>query len=134
MTVSLGRDEFYYADRRIWLDQRGTLLIDPTSEWGYFITVITMSHDATHWGEAGFQTPQIDRPVIVGHGAWILSNSILYNCIIHEGAVVALGSVVRSCEVAPYTMVAGNPARVVARYADGQWNYLEGESKWRVLA
>lgn len=131
MTVSLGHEDLYFGDRHIWLDRRGTLLIDPTSEWGYFITVITQSHETAHWKEDGFQAQQVDRPVIVERNAWILSNSILYNCIIHEGAVVALGSVVRSQEVMPWTMVAGNPARIVARYADGKWNYVIG--KFEVL-
>lgn len=134
MTVSLGHDDLYYNDRHCWLDRRGTLTIDPTSEWGYFITVITMSHDTAHWKEAGFQAPMIDRPVIVERGAWILSHAILYNCIIHEGAIVAIGAVIRSQEVMPWTMVAGNPARSVARYAEGQWHYTEGYSKWEVLA
>jgi len=69
--------------------------------------------------------------VIVKNHAWIGSGALLYNCVIGEGAVVAIGSVVRSCEVAPRVIVAGNPAKVIARWDDG-WVY--NQKKWRVLA
>jgi acetyltransferase-like isoleucine patch superfamily enzyme len=73
----------------------------------------------------------MDCPVIVDKGAWIGSNSVLYNCHIGEGAIVAIGTVVRSQEVKPWVMVAGNPARVMARYVDEHWQYLN--QKWEVL-
>ena len=67
------------------------------------------------------------RPVIIDDYAWIASDTVLYNCHIGEGAVVSVGSVVRSRDVPPWTMVEGNPAQVIARYdhAQGQWIYLD---------
>lgn len=129
--ASLGHDEQYYTIRNIKLDQRGTLVIDAGSHWGFNITVFTQSHSTRDWKEIGFQSTTLDRPVIVGRGAWIGSNSVLYNCKIGEGAIVSIGSVVRSQEVGPYVMVAGNPARIVARYIDSQWQYVA--EKWEVL-
>lgn len=131
MTVLLGHDEGYFHQRHISLDMRGPLTIDAGSHWGFNVTVFTQSHSTADWREVGFQTTTLSRPVIVERGAWIGSNSILYNCKIGEGAIVAIGSVVRSQEVAPYTMVAGNPARVVARYIDGAWQHVT--PKWEVL-
>jgi galactoside O-acetyltransferase len=55
------------------------------------------------------------RPVIINDKAWIGFNAILLKgVVIGEGAVVAAGSVVTK-DVEPWTMVAGNPARVIKR-------------------
>ena len=125
-----GHDEHYYAVRRVRLDPRGTLRIDPTSHWGFDVAVITASHQASD-----LKSGIVDRPVIVGPHTWVASNAVLYNCVIGEGAIVAAGTVVRSCEVRPWTMVAGNPPQVIARCPDqrpgGEWVYLA--DKWTVL-
>jgi len=53
------------------------------------------------------------RPVKIGDNVWIGCNSlILKGVTIGEGAVVAAGSVVTK-DVAPGTLVGGNPARVL---------------------
>jgi len=123
-------DDAYYAMRRISLDRRGTLNIHPESHWGFDIHVITAGHDLEDW----FMGP-IAKSVTVGAYAWICSNAVLYNCVIGEGAVVAVGSVVRSCEVRPWTMVAGNPPEVIGfcpdEKPDSPWIYTA--DKWRVL-
>jgi galactoside O-acetyltransferase len=55
------------------------------------------------------------RPVIINDKSWIGFNAILLKgVVIGEGAVVAAGSVVTK-DVEPWTMVAGNPARVIKR-------------------
>jgi len=58
-------------------------------------------------------TGVIVRPIRIGDKAWIGFNSIILKGIqIGEGAIVGAGSVVTK-DVAPYTIVAGNPARVI---------------------
>ncbi|MGR9087534.1 MAG: acyltransferase [Gammaproteobacteria bacterium] len=53
------------------------------------------------------------RPIVVHDKAWIGFNSILLKGVtIGEGAVVGAGSVVTR-DVAPYTLVAGNPAKFI---------------------
>jgi acetyltransferase-like isoleucine patch superfamily enzyme len=55
------------------------------------------------------------RPVIIGNGVWIGTRCMIFPGVkIGDGSVVAAGSVVRS-HVPAYTVVAGNPARVVFR-------------------
>jgi|Deesub1362A_J573_1020465.scaffolds.fasta_scaffold00550_14 maltose O-acetyltransferase len=55
----------------------------------------------------------IDKPVIIEDGVWIASNAIILPGVrIGKGAVVAAGAVVIK-DVAPYTLVAGVPAKVV---------------------
>ena len=60
-------------------------------------------------------------PVIVGNDVYIgFGTTIIAPVIIGNGAVVAAGSVVTK-NVAPYTIVAGNPAREIGkRFSDGE--------------
>jgi acetyltransferase-like isoleucine patch superfamily enzyme len=58
------------------------------------------------------------RPVTIGRAAWIgFDACILPGVTIGEGAIVGARSVVMS-DVDPFTIVAGNPARVVRRLTD----------------
>jgi acetyltransferase-like isoleucine patch superfamily enzyme len=53
------------------------------------------------------------RPIRIGRGAWIGARSIILKGVhVGEGAIVGAGSVVTK-DVAPFTMVAGNPARLI---------------------
>lgn len=58
------------------------------------------------------------RPVRIGRAAWIgFDSCVLPGVTIGEGAVVGARSVVAS-DVAPFTIVGGNPARVVRRLTE----------------
>ncbi len=57
--------------------------------------------------------PDACREVIIGNNVWIGKGSIILKGVtIGDGAIVAAGSVVTK-DVPPYTVAAGNPARVV---------------------
>lgn len=54
-----------------------------------------------------------ERPVVVGNDVWIGANAcVLRGVTIGEGAIVGAGSVVTH-DIPPFTLVAGNPARVI---------------------
>lgn len=54
-----------------------------------------------------------DMPVTIRQDAWIGAHSlVLRGVTIGEGAIVAAGSVVTK-DVPPFTIVAGNPAKIV---------------------
>lgn len=54
------------------------------------------------------------RPIVIEDNVWVGSRSIIFPGVtIGEGSVVSAASLVRD-DVPPYTLVAGNPARVVA--------------------
>ena len=127
---TVGHTEKYFGERGCRLDCRGPLVIHPESRWGFFVTVITKSHQRSK-NDTLTDGALVDRPVIVDRDAWIGSGATLYNCHIGEGAIVSVGAVVRSQEVKPFVMVAGNPARVIARCIDGEWIY--SGFKWEVL-
>jgi hypothetical protein len=72
-----------------------------------------------------------DNPLAIGHDVWIGARVIvLAKCRrIGDGAVIGAGSVVTR-DVEPFTIVAGNPARVLRpRFPEDMANRI-AESKW----
>ena len=96
------------------------LTIADASTWGHEVKIITLTHDPRP-GQRGGVTP---RPVTVHRGAFLGAFSLLYNCEIGEDAIVACGTVVRSCLVPPRVIVAGNPAAIVARWHSGAQRFV----------
>jgi acetyltransferase-like isoleucine patch superfamily enzyme len=130
---TVGHPWSYFERRGCVLDCRGPLVIDPTSHWGFGVRVITRSPATDAWPVLGHT---IDRGVTVEMGAWIGSYSVLTGCRIGRFSIVAAGTVVRGQDVGPGVMVAGNPARVIARWDGAQWVYEPAEVSGfgRVLA
>ncbi len=88
-------------------------------EWGMLahgVTILTGIHDVTKFGaERQTAVPVSGRDVVIEEGAWLAANvTVLGPCRIGAHAVVAAGSLVRH-DVAPFTFVAGVPARVIGR-------------------
>jgi acetyltransferase-like isoleucine patch superfamily enzyme len=69
----------------------------------------------------GDHPERLSRPVAVGDDVWIGYGAVVLSGLaVGRGAVVAAGSVVAS-DVAPYDIVAGNPARPIGRrFADDE--------------
>lgn len=129
LPLTVGLPWSYFAKRGCFLDCRGPLVIDAKSWWGVGVRVLTESHDiAAGPGRMGATVPY---GVTVEAGAWIGSFALLAGCAIGAGSIVAAGSVVRGQTVAPGVMVAGNPARVIARWNGERWAY---ENYERMLA
>jgi len=63
------------------------------------------------------------QPIRIGRAAWIgFDVCVLPGVTIGEGAIVGARSVVTG-DIPPYTIVAGNPARVVRRLSPEEMNY-----------
>ncbi len=61
-----------------------------------------------------------ERPVKVGSDVWIGANTcVLRGVTIGEGAIVGAGSVVTH-DIPPFTIAAGNPARVISELKDSE--------------
>jgi acetyltransferase-like isoleucine patch superfamily enzyme len=80
-------------------------------------------HDVTDWlagdGQRKAWNTVAIRPITIGNKAWIGCNAIILCVDIGEGAVVGAGSVVTR-NVEPWTIVAGNPARVIRDIPEGK--------------
>ena len=67
---------------------------------------------------------------IIGNDVWIGQNvTVLPGVHIGDGAIIGLNSVVGS-DIAPYTIVAGNPAKVIRKRFDNQLIKLLLKLKW----
>lgn len=84
---------------------------------GKRVTISDNNHGSTDMQD--LRLPPEERPVvskgeiIIGDNVWIGENSIiLAGVTIGEGAVIAAGSIVTK-NVPPYTVVAGNPAKIL---------------------
>jgi len=61
-----------------------------------------------------------EKPVVIADDAWIGANAIILRGVtVGTGAIVGAGSVVSS-DVAPFTIVSGNPAREVRKLAEDE--------------
>ena len=105
--ISIGRHSV--VGRNCWLDGRGGLRIGDNVSINRGVWLISGDHDLNHP-----DFPERFERIEVGDRAFFGSRAMVLKGVrIGEGAVVAAGAVVTR-DVAPYTIVAGNPARPVA--------------------
>jgi acetyltransferase-like isoleucine patch superfamily enzyme len=80
---------------------------------------IVMTHiKAPHLLRDKGYVPTVLKPVVLKSHSFIGVNAVVMPGVtVGEGAVVTSGSVVLA-DVPPYTMVSGNPARIVKRFVD----------------
>jgi acetyltransferase-like isoleucine patch superfamily enzyme len=92
----------------------GTITVGKDAFFGHDVAVLTGTHDIEKFGrERQLAFPRSGRDVVVGEGVWLASHVLVLGPVtIGEHAVVAGGSLVRE-DVAPYTVVAGRPAKLV---------------------
>lgn len=113
LAIALAKSDIYYAtviDEGVHLSDDGHLIIGARR-----IGRATIIHDGVTIGiKAG---PDFALP-IVGENVWIGSNCVIYGDIaIGDGASI-LPDTVLSMNVPPGAVVAGNPARIIARNFD----------------
>jgi acetyltransferase-like isoleucine patch superfamily enzyme len=92
----------------------GDIRVGRYAFFGHGVAVLTGAHDITKFGrERQTEIPRSGRDITIGEGVWIASHALVFGpCQIGEHAVVAGGSLVLD-DVAPYTVVAGRPAKVI---------------------
>lgn len=104
--ISIG--EGAVINRRCYLDGRGGLTIGRDASISPECYLLSLTHDPQ---DPGFGA--LPRPVVVGDRAWIGARAlILPGVTLGEGCVVGAGAVVTK-DVAPFDIVAGNPARKI---------------------
>ena len=99
---SIGDGAWIYALDTIWIGKNVCI--------GEDVRLLTGSHDVT--------SPQFNlvmKPIVIKDNVWVATGAIvLPGVTIGEGAVVAAGAVVTK-DVAPWTVVGGNPAKFIKK-------------------
>ncbi len=113
--LSIGADTFITGPLHV--DLGAHVRIGNRVRLGHHVVLLTRNHEI---GSPDFRCGlTVMAPIEIGDGAWIASCvTILPGVRVGKGAVVAAGAVVTR-DVAPNTLVAGVPARVVRELDDG---------------
>lgn len=110
----IGEDVYFPSDLTVALNfvyHRGNLTIGNRVSIAAGVIIILSSH--SNYSEVSKQVSSRSETVVIGDDVWIGAGSIIMNGVtIGNGAVIGCGSVVTS-DVAPNTVVAGNPAKVI---------------------
>lgn len=116
------KSKHYFVSRNMYLDCRGYLAIDESAQFGYGVRILTYTHSYANNRKDWSMKPS-GVSVVIEAGVFVAAFATLFNTKLGEGSVVSAGTVVLGRNVAPYTMVAGNPARVIARWVEDHWQY-----------
>ena len=118
MGYSVGEDVYFPSDLIIahnFVYERGELFIGNRVSIASGVIIILSSH--SNFSDVSKSVTPRENCVVVEDDAWIGAGSILMNGVtIGKGAVVGCGSVVIH-DVAPHTVVAGNPAKMIRTIA-----------------
>ncbi len=111
---SVGQNVYLPSDISIahnFVYKQGELSIGNRVSIAPNVTIILSSH--SNFSNASKSISQKENHVIINDDAWIGAGAILLNGVtIGQGAIVGAGSIVTR-DVPSYTVVAGNPARVI---------------------
>jgi acetyltransferase-like isoleucine patch superfamily enzyme len=116
--ISIGNNVVIRPGTFLFADEmpEGTITIEDDIGMGGGVHIYVTKHRFDLIGvPIKYQGYYQSKPVRICKGSWIGANSvILLGVTIGENAVVGAGAVVTK-DVEPYTVVAGNPARVIRR-------------------
>lgn len=98
------------------------------------VSIVTPIHPylpkerAVYQNEKGVLTDkEYSKPITIGKGTWIASNvTIIGGVTIGEGCIIGAGSVVTH-SIPPFSLVAGNPCRVIRKLTEEDSIYLKKE-------
>ncbi|MEI2777259.1 MAG: DapH/DapD/GlmU-related protein [Tetrasphaera sp.] len=111
--IVVGADSFINYD--VFIDNAAPVTIGQRVAIGPRVTIVTGSH--LIGGPERRRGDSVSAPVVIGDGAWLgAASTILPGVTVGAGAIVAAGAVVTD-DVAPDTLVAGVPARLVRSLA-----------------
>jgi acetyltransferase-like isoleucine patch superfamily enzyme len=98
---------------RSLIDCLGQVTIEDNVFFGHEVMILTGAHDYNKFGLDRQLSVMEGKPVTIKTGVWIASRAIILpGVIVGEHSVVGAGAVVTK-NVPPYTIVAGNPAKVI---------------------
>lgn len=109
---------------------RGELKIGNYFHSGSNVKIMLGSHDYEYGDAIPYGTHFTSKQVIIDDFVWIGQDvTISGNVHIGEGAIIAIGSVVVK-DIPSYSIVGGNPAKVIKMRDTEQFNKLKSEGKY----
>ncbi len=109
--ISIGRR--VSINDNVYLDGYGGIEFGDDSGVAFGSALISEDHEISNPEILIKEQPKTPGKITIGKNAWIACNcTLLKGVTIGEGSVVAAGSVVTR-SVPPFTLVGGNPARVI---------------------
>jgi acetyltransferase-like isoleucine patch superfamily enzyme len=123
--ISIGRR--VSINDNVYLDGYGGIELGDDSGIAFGSALISEDHEISNPEIPIKEQPKTPGKITIGNNVWIASNcTILKGVTIGEGSVVAAGSVVTR-SVPPFTLVGGNPARVIRSIR--KWEKADGTEK-----
>jgi acetyltransferase-like isoleucine patch superfamily enzyme len=96
----------------------GNIEIGDGTVLGPRVTIHTRNHNYTFASTVPYDGEYKHKPVKIGKGVWVSDGVILLpGANIGDGCVIAAGAVVRD-SVPPFSIVGGNPAKVIRQRVD----------------
>lgn len=118
-----------YIGPHSWISSYGEVIIGNGSIIGPRIKIYTGNHNYNSEEAIPYDGLTIVKSTLISENVWIGGDVILLpGVIIGEGSVVGAGSVVTK-DVAPGTIVGGNPAKVIKLRDMECYNKLKSENK-----
>ncbi|MEI8388991.1 MAG: acyltransferase [bacterium] len=113
-----------YIGPECLLEARGKIEIHENVIIGPKVTILTSNHRYENAEMLPYDDYYILKPVTIEKNVWIGANvSICPGVRVGEGAVIALGSVVTK-DVPKYSIIGGNPAKILKMRDKEQYNRL----------
>lgn len=110
--MSIGDDVFLGLDNTF--QAGGGLIIKDRTAFGPGCKVWTVNHKFDDLDTPIMEQGYEFKPVVIGPDVWLAANVFVMPGVeLPEGCVVAAGSVVGVKKYPPYSIIAGNPARVI---------------------
>ncbi|HVK98838.1 MAG TPA: acyltransferase [Dongiaceae bacterium] len=110
--MSVGDDVYLGIDNTF--QAGGGLIIKDRTAFGPGCKVWTLNHRFDELDKPIMEQGYEYRPVVIGPDVWLAANVFVMPGVeLPEGCVVSAGSVVGAKKYPPYSIIAGNPARVI---------------------
>lgn len=123
--ISIGKN--FHATRNLTIQCANCVQIGNNVLVASDVFIIDYNHGMNPLTGSYLENPlDISNGVIIGDGVWIGNNTVILGGVtIGKKAVIAAGAVVTK-NVPEYTIVAGNPARVIKKYnlSTGKWERM----------